>query len=131
MSGRDIRVVLDPKVVDEIRSAAAEGLLAFAEEILAKANPPDATPYGVGLVDNHGIAVFIDGRQVAGDAQVPPQADVLATGISAFVGYGFPGRFQELGTINQAARPFLTPATVSASAQVPDLLVPAFRKVAG
>jgi len=30
--------------------------------------------------------------------------------IQAIVGYGFPGRFQEFGTVNQPARPFLSPA---------------------
>ena len=30
--------------------------------------------------------------------------------ILAIVGFGFPGRFQELGTVHQPAKPFLTPA---------------------
>jgi hypothetical protein len=126
-------VQLNGKTVADLRAAAAEGLHAICEQVIANARPPDATPYGEGLVQNHGIAVFVDGRQVAGNAEtVPPGAEV-SEGIVALVGYGFPARFQELGTIRQPARPFFSPAVAETLAGTgpQDLVAPAFRRVTG
>lgn len=112
------RVVLNRSRVDRVHLAFATGAYQVAKEVLRAADPPDATPWGTGLVTNGGALLYrgrsklagvgLDGRQPR-----PPRAARVSADpnlIQAIVGYGFPGRFQELGTVNQPARPFLTPA---------------------
>ncbi len=54
-------------------------------------------------------ATYIDGRKVAGTGSAP-RGQARKLGVTTIVGYGFPGRFNEVGTVNQPARPFFTPA---------------------
>jgi hypothetical protein len=111
------RVVLNRASMSRVELALADGLGAVATAILQSADPPDATPYGTGLVDRGGMLVYIGDRKVAGmgldgrQPRKPRSVRVRGThGTQAIVGFGFPGRFQELGTIRHAAQPFLTPA---------------------
>lgn len=121
--GPSARVVLNRQRTERVHLALADGLGAVALAVLRRADPPDATPYGRGLVKNGGMLLYrgrtklagygLDGRQ----PRWPRSARLIPDLTQAVVGYGFPGRFQELGTVHQPAAPFLTPA---ARATLPD-----------
>lgn len=104
------RVVLNRDNANRVRLALADGLLAVGQAIVDAAHPPDAEPFGVGLVTQGGAVGYIDGRKIGGQGQKPGNLRLPKPGIVAFAGFGFPARFQEMGTIRQPARPFLTPA---------------------
>lgn len=114
--GPSARVVLNRQRTAKVHLAVADGLGAVGLAILRRADPPDATPYGAGLVRNGGLLLYrgrsklagfgLDGRQPRKPRAVRLEEDQTV----CIVGYGFPGRFQELGTVRQAAQPFLTPA---------------------
>lgn len=112
---RSARVELNRAALDALDLAVADGLLEHAEAIVEAANPPDAPPYGKGLVESGGAAVWagkkkVGGGKTRGKAVAKPRAVRLqADVITAVGGFGFPARFQEMGTSRQPARPFLSP----------------------
>lgn len=105
------RVTLNRQVVDELVLGYADGLQAVGEMIIAAAHPPDATPYGKGLVKGGRVTTYFGGKRIAGKG-TPSRGSILQRGLVTIVGFLFPGRFQEVGTQHQPARPFLTPAFV-------------------
>jgi hypothetical protein len=120
---RRSRVVLNRAALDEIAGGLADGTFDIAAAIATRAaqRAPDEPPYGEGLVDHGGAAVWVDGRKVAemttgGVGSVnKPRGFVLkraGSRIAAAVGFDFPAMFQEAGTIRQPARPFVTPAAI-------------------
>lgn len=120
---RSARVVYNRRTAGEMRTGLADGLLAVAETIIEVADPPDATPFGEGLVTTGAAGAWIDGRKVGGASQKPRGLRLPPKAVAAIAGFGFPGRFQELGTIHQAPQPFLTPAT--------ELVVPRLGSIVG
>lgn len=128
------RVVVNRAALDALRGGLADGLAALGDRIISSARPhvPDAPPLGLGLINTGGFAVYVDGRKVAGGASVslgrrnelkPPRQ-----GIALYAGYGFPGHLLEGGTINQPARPFLTPAFFAEIPNMGQLMRPAAMK---
>lgn len=109
-SKRYTRVVYNRSVFEAIDLGLADGVARLAQAIVDTADIWDAPPYGKGLVQRGGQITFLNGRQVSGTASRPTREWVAARGVVAFAGYGFPGRFQELGTVNQPPRPRITPA---------------------
>jgi hypothetical protein len=116
------KMVLNRAAVDQIILATADGLFELAKSIVQNADVPDAAPYGVGLVQGGGAVAYVGKKRVAewsktGDTVKKPRAAKLSPkgtdGVTVIFGYGFPGRFQEVGTVKQAAKPFLTPATMA------------------
>jgi hypothetical protein len=104
------RVVMNREAVAAIRLGEADGLQAAAERIQALVQPPDAAPYGKGLVQGGGVVTFVDGKRVASSGKgSPPRRDIPKVMGTVF-GWLFPARFNELGTVRQPARPFFTPA---------------------
>lgn len=110
------RVRIHRQSIDRVFLAMSDGLLAIAEEVVTTANPPDATPYGEGLARRGGWLAYVDGKKTGGgglDGKQPKKPRALRvreyTAV-AVAGFGFPGRFQEFGTINHSAQPFLGPA---------------------
>lgn len=116
MAKRSARVVLNRKAIDGVNLALADGVHAVGRAIIDTARPPDAPPYGVGLVTAGGVLTYVGSRKVNGWSQSgrqpsKPRAVRLVQGvITAIVGWGFPARFVEFGTVNMAAEPFATPA---------------------
>lgn len=109
------RVEINREALHDLDLAMAKGLEALAFRVLLETDPPDATPYGEGLVDRGGFVSYVDGKRVGAsqaDARKPRAFRVRGQGASVAVGYGFPGRFQELGTERQPPRPFLSPAVM-------------------
>lgn len=111
------RVVLNRAALDAVTLGVADGLLVLADAVVAAAEPPDATPFGEGLVTTGGTVAYVLGKKVGGTASKPKTMKVKAMGVAIAGGFGFPAHLQELGTINQPARTFLTPALM---ATVPD-----------
>lgn len=116
MARKNTRVVMNRQNANKVTLAIADGMLAVAREVIETARPPDRTPYGEGLVDRGGAIEWSDGKKV-GDwsldgttVKKPRAVRVPRQGAYAVGGFGFPGRFQEFGTVNHGAQPFLTPA---------------------
>lgn len=126
--GPSTRVVLNRKAVRAVQVAIADGLFEVARTIIEVADPPDATPFGAGLVTQGGALAYVGDKKVGGWSQrgtqpkKPRAYKVRGQGaITAIAGFGFPGRFQEMGTVHHAAQPFLTPAanrTVDHAAEI-------------
>lgn len=121
------RVAINRQNAGALRVAVADGLLRFAGAVVDAADPPDATPYGEGLVTSGGSVAFIDGRKVGGDATKPSRERIPRKAIVAFAGFGFPGRFQEIGTSHHAAQPFLWPAFSRLQGSVGSYMRPSIR----
>jgi hypothetical protein len=105
------RVVLNRKCLTAIREGEVAGLEAFGQAVLATAQPnvPDDIPYGEGLVTEGDYGVWSDGKKVAGGGG-KPRGVRTKEGVTLVVGFPFPMRFYEKGTVHQPARPVLTPA---------------------
>jgi len=123
---RSARVVYNRSTHNAIRLGLADGLLQVAEVIVAVADPPDATPFGEGLVTTGSAGGWIDGRKIGGRSP-KPRREIPPVGIVAIAGWGFPGRFQELGTIHHPAQPFATPAVDAVVPNMPSIMAPHVR----
>lgn len=113
------RVVLNRAALTDLGRALAEGVEEIARTIVETADPPDATPFGEGLVTSGGWLVYqgpnkVAGGSLAGTQPKKPRALRVkgTTEIVGIAGFSFPARFQETGTVDQPARPFLTPVAV-------------------
>lgn len=126
------RVVLNRSALDRVDLAVADGLLEVGRTIVEVAHPPDSPlepyPIGQGLVLQGGVLVYADGKKVAGWSQrglqpKKPRAAVTPRGvITAIAGFGFPGRLVEGGTLDQPARPFLSPALDQTTPHIPGIM---------
>ena len=109
------RVILNRAKVEKLRLGIADAIFGVALEVLDNTHPPDAPPYGKGLIEGGGAVAFVDKKKVNGTTiggrQIKkPRSLKLGTGedgIVAIVGYGFPGRLVHNGSIHNKANPFL------------------------
>jgi len=125
--GPSARVVLNRAALDRAILAVADGFGEAAKLSIEIAEPPDASPFGVGLTKRGGMLLYVNGKKIWGwgrDGKQPkkPRAANVSSGIVAIAGFGFPGRFQEFGTIHHGAQPFLTPAMLAIKAQIPAIV---------
>lgn len=113
----NVRINTDPVIV-----AISDGLYAVALRIAEAASSaaPDEPPFNVGLPRNYGVMQWALGKVVGavsgtGSTAVskPRGFSAKGTEAAAVVGFGFPGRFNELGTVHQPSRPFLGPAALA------------------
>jgi hypothetical protein len=125
------RVVLNRGALTEIGLAVADGLEVVTRTVVEQAEPPDATPYGEGLVTQGGWLVYHGTKKVAGGSlrgrqpKKPRGMRLAAKAITAIAGFGFPGRLQETGTIHHPAQPFVWPAWLGVEPRLPRLMAPA------
>ena len=124
-------VVFHRETIDVLVLAAVDGLFDLSKEIIEDAgarapdSPYDPYPAGEGLPKQGGVLAYAKGAKVNGWSQrgtqpSKPRAVREPSRESGFVivaGFGFPAHFAELGTVNEPARPFVTPALM---ARVPD-----------
>lgn len=103
-----VRTTINRRKIKQMQEANARGLADMGQAILDTARVPDAPPYGRGLIETGAYVVTRDGNDVAGTAEVPRGQG--GRGAYLAVGYDFPGRFLEGGTIKMAAQPFVGPA---------------------
>lgn len=132
------RVVLNRKALDTLHLAYAEGVEDIVRTIVETAEPPDAPPFGEGLVTRGGWLVYDGANKVAGGSLEGSQPDKPraykvkgARGITGIAGFGFPGRFQEAGTVHQPARPWFTPAVIRVKAVAASIMRDAVRARTG
>jgi HK97 gp10 family phage protein len=104
------RTVINRKALDAISAGWADGFEEMGQAVIDTARPPDATPYGEGLVTSGDWGVWAYGKKVGGTAAKPRNSGVGKDRVTLLVGYGFPARFQEFGTVHHAPQTFLTPA---------------------
>lgn len=123
------RTVLNRKALNDIAGALADGMGMLGAAVIERADPPDAEPFGKGLVTTGDWGVWAGTKKVLGSATKPRTERLSRTGLTMLVGFGFPGRFQEKGTINHPAQPFLTPAVMAEFPDAGGHLKRAFGKV--
>jgi len=100
------RTVVNRRALTAIRSGLVDGMEAVGQAIVGQTRPPDDPTTTHKIEGDWGV--WSDGRKVAGTAAKPRGASTKQ-GVTLLVGFGFPARFNETGTIHQPARPFFTP----------------------
>lgn len=126
--GSNVRTVVNRRALTAITAGLVDGLEALGLAIVAEVNPPDdpSTPQKISV----DYGVWVKGRKVAGGATKPRSARIRR-GITLLVGVGFPGRFNEIGTSHQPARPFFTPVMLARVPGTANYLRPAVRAAIG
>jgi hypothetical protein len=127
---RTTRVELNRRALNDVAMAFVDGVFEVGKAIVEAADPPDATPFGQGLVTQGGVLVYVGPKQVhawslSGKKPKKPRKFRVRSeegNIVGIVGFGFPGRFQEIGTVHHPAQPFLTPAVSAVAPQAPGIL---------
>jgi hypothetical protein len=127
---RPTRIELNRQALNEVAGAFADGVFEVGKAIVENADPPDAAPFGEGLVTRGGVLAYHGSRMIGAwslsgkKPKKPRKVKVRAEegNVYAIVGFTFPGRFQETGTINHAAQPFLTPAVNQTRGQAAAIL---------
>ena len=131
---RTKRVELNRAAFEELDVAQADGLFALAVRVVRMAKPPDAPPYGQGLVEGGGALGFlgkkkIDGTLIGGrQIRKPRSLRLTSHEAVAVAGFGFPAHFVELGTVDTAANPFLTRALAVVEPEADVVISDAIRK---
>lgn len=122
--GVSAKVRLNKAALDDVTYAVADGLFEAGRVIveIASANAPDSPydpyPTGEGLPKQGGVLAYVgnqkvDGWSLRGVQPKKPRSLRLITkahSVVVAVGFGFPARFAEKGTIRHAGEPFLEPA---------------------
>ena len=115
-------MVLNRAGLTEVGLALADGFMEVGKTIVEVAaddapdSPYDPYPTGEGLPKQGGVLVWVEGKKVDGWSTrgTQPRIDRRTTDrrgtITAVIGFGFPGRFAEFGTLRTRASPFLAPA---------------------
>jgi hypothetical protein len=105
------RTVLNRSKLDEIHGGFVDAMAEIGARTLATAAPnvPDDPTTAATIVGDWGV--WSDGKKVAGNGTKPRSVSVKE-GITLLVGFPFPMRFHEEGTIHEPARPVLTPAMI-------------------
>ena len=113
---RGTRVVINRKALDAVTLIFADGVLAFGKAAIRDTHPPDAPPHGQGLVRHGGTIVYYKGKKIGHwssdgtNVKKPRSLGVSGQEVVGAVGFPPPARWDELGTVNQAAKPFFYPS---------------------
>lgn len=119
---RRSRTVINFGKLDEMQQALATGVGAGLRDMMetASARVSDVPELGVGIKYAGGYIVYANGKavvegSVTGVKVQPPSGQRVSkgTGLYGFIGFGRPARFLETGTVNMAARPFLSPVVMA------------------
>ena len=135
-NGAYSRMALNQSRLDDVTLAVADGLFEAGRTIVELAatrapdSPYDPFPAGEGLPKQGGVLVYVankktHGWSIRGDQPKKPKAvrdTTKAHSAVAVVGFGFPARFNEAGTINQPARPFFTPSAREVQPHIPEIV---------
>jgi hypothetical protein len=128
MARASARVVLNRAALTELGLALAVGVEEIVHTIVETARPPDEPILGLGLVKEGGWAVYAGSKKVGGgslDGTQPRKPRALETPpgmITGVAGFGFPARFNEIGTAHQPGRPFFAPQVVQVIPVAPAIM---------
>lgn len=128
MAKVNARTVLNKKALNAITAGFVDAFAAMGERFVEVVKPPDAEPFGKGLVTTPDWGVWAGSKKVAGTASKPRAARLNRTGLTLIAGEGFPGRFQEMGTVNHPAQPHVTPAMLQVIPDAAGFIKPAVRR---
>lgn len=129
-------MALNQSRLDDVTLAVADGLFEAGRTIVELASevapdsPYEPYPLGEGLPKQGGVLVYVGNKKthgfsLRGDQPKKPKAVREVTkrhSVVAVIGFGFPARFNEAGTIRQPGRPFLTPTVNKVAPHIPDLV---------
>jgi hypothetical protein len=134
MAKPSAKVVLNRGKLDAAVLAVADGFLEVGKTIVELAgesapdSPYDPYPTGQGLPNQGGVLVSVNGAKTAGWSQrgtqpkMPRAARGMKQGIVTIVGFGYPARFAEMGTVRTPAHPFLAPARDQVKGHIPEIV---------
>lgn len=122
------RVVLNKKALNAISAGFADGFADMGRRFVEIVRPPDAAPFGKGLVTTPDWGVWAGTKKVDGTATKPRAVRLHKTQITLLAGEGFPGRFQEIGTVNHPPQPHVTPAMLQIIPEAEAFLKPAVKR---
>lgn len=105
-----VRVIVNRRALGALSAGMADGLEHLGQLWVQTVEPPDAAPYGEGLITTPDFGVWVNRKKVAGGATKPRSVKTRKGRIMLAAGEGFPGRFQELGTVHHPPQPHVTPA---------------------
>lgn len=133
---RTSRVELNRAAFEAIYVAQADALGEVAQRVLDVVRVPDAPPYSEGLIEGGGYIAYVGSKKVGGSTiggrQIrKPRSlrlDSKSSNQTVAVGFGFPARFVELGTVDTPAQPFLTPAVMAVVGDAEVIISDAIRK---
>jgi hypothetical protein len=139
------RMELNRSRIDQTLAAIGLGMGEFGKEIIdaARAVAPDSPympyPTGEGLPNQGGVLVYYDGKKIysaAGPGRgepKPPRAARVSRGLglTLIVGWGFPGRFTEFGTVKETPHPFFTPSVTMVSPRWQQIIGTEFKRTSG
>lgn len=131
--GLSAKVRLRHEALTHAVKAVADGLYAAGVEIVTEAggsapdSPYDPYPTGEGLPKQGGVLAYVGNQKVNGmslrgsQPAKPRAARTLTRGhsVTVIVGFGFPARFAETGTVDTPAQPFLAPTRDRRAGGVP------------
>lgn len=129
-------MALNQSRLDDVVLAVADGLFEAGRTIVEVASPraPDSPydpyPEGEGLPKQGGVLVYVENKKthgwsMRGDQPKKPRAVRDTTkqhSVVAVVGFGFPARLNEVGTIRHRGRPFFTPAAREVQPHIPEIV---------
>lgn len=125
------KVVLARGALSEVVLAIADGMAEAGRTIIETAHAPDSPllpyPTGEGLPKQGGVLTFVDGKKVSGWSQrgvqpKKPRAAQPGKGATTIVGWGFPARFVDRGTIRTPAQPFAEAARDAVAPIIPAII---------
>lgn len=130
------KTVLRREKLDAATRIVADGLFEAGKEIVLTAaaiapdSPYDPYPEGEGLPKQGGVLAYVVGDKVNGWSIRGPQPTkprsarmlVKKHSVSVLIGFGFPGRFAEGGTIDTPSQPFLAPTRDSKKGRIPEIV---------
>ena len=108
-------VVLNREALAELDRGFVAGMEGVADRVLDRVVVPDAAPYGEGLIERGGWISYSDGKKVGestSGVRKPRDMRVRGRGIAVGVGFTFPGRLVETGTVNYPPRPWFAPVVM-------------------
>lgn len=134
---RGSKVVLNRSALDQVTLALADGLFAVGKAIVdagatvAPDSPYEPYPASEGLPKQGGVLAYHDGKKIGGygldgkQPRVPRAAHISRSrGVVVIVGWGFPARFNEFGTVRTPAQPFFAASVDAALPQATQIMAP-------
>lgn len=134
--GPSAKVRLRKERLTEATFIVADGLFEAGRIIVesASASAPDSPfdpyPTGEGLPKQGGVLAYVgndkvDGWSIRGPQPRKPRSIRILTGrhsVTVAVGFGFPGRLAETGTVDTAPQPFLAPSRDRHAGAIPRIV---------